>query len=385
MTVNQLSLTWDDFDKHISSTFWQLWSDKDFTDVTLTTLDDKQIRVHKVILSSASDYFRKILLKNPQHNPTIFLKDTKHHDVEMIMRFVYLGQCEVEQDHLEDFLTAGQILGIKGLLEIANSWEAEALGFMDESDELNDQETIVEVEEPIAITYKATKSKQEESINVKTSNYEESQVKRSKYDMKIKSKDNMYCCEQCGFKSPKKDKLKQHIEIKHEGLRHPCDQCAHKATRKHCLELHIKYKHLGVKRNRFQCELCGSDFVKPTDLFIHKQVKHEGKKPFSCDECDYKTKSRRGMYTHIQSVHKGVFFNCNICSHKAKSPHGLVIHKSALHEGIRFECDQCSYSGSQKGSLKLHKKSQHREVKMKQFETMKLAVINEMIQKTGKP
>ena len=92
-----------------------MWSDQDFTDVTLTTLDDKQIRVHKVILSSSSDYFREILLKNQQHNSSIFLKDTKHHDAEMIMRFVYLGQCELDQDRLDDFLTAGQILRIKGL------------------------------------------------------------------------------------------------------------------------------------------------------------------------------------------------------------------------------------------------------------------------------
>ena len=65
---------------------------------------------------------------------------------------------------------------------------------MDESDELSDHETIVEVEEPIAITYKATKYKEEESIKVKTSNYEENLVKRRKSDIKIKSKDTMYYC-----------------------------------------------------------------------------------------------------------------------------------------------------------------------------------------------
>ena len=62
-------IAWDDFEVHAPNTFRQLWTDQDFTDVTLPTVDDiiyyilyiiyclKQVKAHKVILSSCSTLF----------------------------------------------------------------------------------------------------------------------------------------------------------------------------------------------------------------------------------------------------------------------------------------------------------------------------------------
>ena len=66
------------FEIDIPNAFKQLWKDKDFADVTLATVDDHQIRAHKIILSSCSNFFRNILLNNPHHNPLIYLKDIRY-------------------------------------------------------------------------------------------------------------------------------------------------------------------------------------------------------------------------------------------------------------------------------------------------------------------
>ena len=66
------------FETNAFNTIKQLWKDEVFADVTLATVDNKQIRAHKVILSSNCSFFRNLLLNNPHQNPLIYQKDIKH-------------------------------------------------------------------------------------------------------------------------------------------------------------------------------------------------------------------------------------------------------------------------------------------------------------------
>ena len=66
---------WDEFESHAANTIKQLWDDKESTDVTLVTMDEQQINVHRIVLSSSSSFFKLILSKNPQKNLVIYLKD----------------------------------------------------------------------------------------------------------------------------------------------------------------------------------------------------------------------------------------------------------------------------------------------------------------------
>ena len=100
MKEEEMKFMWNDFDFNAHNTFRQLWNDKDYTDVTLATADDFQITVHKVILSSCSEFFKNILLKNPHQNPLVYLKDVKHKYLVMVMQFFYLGECNVAQEDL---------------------------------------------------------------------------------------------------------------------------------------------------------------------------------------------------------------------------------------------------------------------------------------------
>ena len=88
--------------------------------MTLVTADDRHINVHKVILSSASPFFRNILVKNVHANPLIYLKDIYFEDLNSILEFVYNGECGVANGRLENFLVPANELGITGLNQDKN-------------------------------------------------------------------------------------------------------------------------------------------------------------------------------------------------------------------------------------------------------------------------
>ena len=120
MNDNRIEMQWDHFETNAPNTFRKLWNDQNFADVTLATADNQQIRAHKVILSSCSEFFRNIFLKNPHPNPLLYLKGVRYKELAMVMEFIYLGQCEVGKYELQDFLTTGNDLEVGGLIEYFN-------------------------------------------------------------------------------------------------------------------------------------------------------------------------------------------------------------------------------------------------------------------------
>ena len=93
-----LDLHCNDYKENATNAFKSCYQDQDFTDVTLATADDKQIKAHKIILSSCSQFFKNILLKNSHSNPLIYLKDMKFVHIKNVMELIYLGVCYVGQD-----------------------------------------------------------------------------------------------------------------------------------------------------------------------------------------------------------------------------------------------------------------------------------------------
>ena len=110
----KLGLSRGDFNNHSVETFQNLFECQNFTDVTLVCEDQRQIKSHKVILSAGSQFFNEILLRNPHPNPLIFLK-VKYNYLHSLVRFIYTGECEVEQHDIEAFLVTAKDLKIEGL------------------------------------------------------------------------------------------------------------------------------------------------------------------------------------------------------------------------------------------------------------------------------
>jgi hypothetical protein len=117
MTNERMNILHKEFGEFTGSTFNILYSDQEFTDVTLVCDEDKQVKAHKVILSSSSKLFRRILLRNPHQHPLIYLKGVDYENLQLILQFMYLGQLEVEQDYLPIFIEAAKELEVNGLTD----------------------------------------------------------------------------------------------------------------------------------------------------------------------------------------------------------------------------------------------------------------------------
>ena len=71
--------------------------------------------VHKLVLSSCSDYFFKILQNVDCPKPVVVLNDIIPENFEALLSYMYLGEVNVLQDNLQSLLKASEQLGIKGL------------------------------------------------------------------------------------------------------------------------------------------------------------------------------------------------------------------------------------------------------------------------------
>ena len=119
MAEQRLGLVHENFAAQAGATLSSLFEDTTFTDVTLVAEDHRQIQVHKVVLSSGSGFFRQILLHNPHPKPLIYLKQ-KFEDLQAIVRFIYMGRCDVDHGNIEVFLNIAKDLDVVWLSQREN-------------------------------------------------------------------------------------------------------------------------------------------------------------------------------------------------------------------------------------------------------------------------
>ena len=114
----KLCLQWNDFQSNIKSVFGELRKDQDFADVTLACEDGQQILAHKVILASSSPFFMDILRRNKHPHPLVYMRGIKSNDLLAIVDFLYFGEANVFQEHLDAFLALTK--GLEGPTEEDN-------------------------------------------------------------------------------------------------------------------------------------------------------------------------------------------------------------------------------------------------------------------------
>jgi len=126
MVEDNFILRWELHEKARTLALESLWKNSDYLDVTIAC-DDDQIDAHKVILSAASPFFRKILKRNPHSHPLLYLKGTRKKDIEALIEFIYSGETEVVHDELEEFMALANSLEIQGLAGEASGIDEENL------------------------------------------------------------------------------------------------------------------------------------------------------------------------------------------------------------------------------------------------------------------
>jgi len=109
-----LSLKWNNH----KTTFFHVLSNirkkEAYCDATLAC-DGRFYPVHKLILSTCSDYFEQMFEKTKDKQPVIVLKDIRHEDLEALLNYMYLGEVNVLQNDLSGLIKSAECLRIKGL------------------------------------------------------------------------------------------------------------------------------------------------------------------------------------------------------------------------------------------------------------------------------
>ena len=194
-----------------------------------------------------------------------------------------------------------------------------------------------------------------------------------------------YECEECDYKTAKKELMRQHKLVKHSRTANKCSACSYTHYYKAQVRKHFNRAHLNIKRNydtkscfvmdcknaeKEQCEKMGHNriFCEQCDHFTltrrsmkhHIQTKHEGL-IFKCHQCNFVSTTKRTLTSHINTKHEGLMLNCHQCNFISTTKRTLSSHISFAHDGEVFSCEQCSHFFRSKKALKLHLKIHSRK------------------------
>ena len=258
----QFCLKWNDFQKNVSSSFKEIR--KEFCDVTLVSEDYTKIEAHKVILAASSSFFRGLLNQSKHPHPLLYLRGVKGCHLSSVLDFMYLGEVEISQEELNNFLKVAEELELKGLTE----------GVEDE--EYSTKESIYNKKGETgakSVWQNQTITSQHQDLDheliqnkINTNSVHKSEIDQGTelvqfkaQDMKtftnyeqldetINSKmhkdDGVWKCTECDMIQKYESKMKDHIEGKHiDGVSHSCDQCGKLFRSRNSLKNHKSVNH----------------------------------------------------------------------------------------------------------------------------------------------
>ena len=353
----KITLSWTDFTINVPETFRNIWRNNDFIDVTLVTSDQKHLQAHKLVLGAASQFFRDALLGNPHTHPLIYLKDVTSIDLELILQFIYIGECQVPHESVERFLTVGRQLLVRGLVGEAREgrevvWQSDAniinqaclkqesqISNLDgQTNENRSEENVdniglvgeanedIEADEAFfeLTNFKREADKKQFTVQIRENNL--TAKKDSSIDASLIKTQDKVICKECGKRITNNllplHMIKHSGKIKKIGKIFSCNECGSTCQSRSMLQIHIGAKHLNIK---YQCDQC--DFISRYnhDLRRHKDIKHNGKK-YNCVKCDHQVLTKKALKVHQIRRHEEIqehgTCNCKKCK-QAKHNSGL--------------------------------------------------------------
>lgn len=117
MEAQQFHLKWNNHSLNTLSSFQHLLDSNTLVDVTLTSSNGKNMSAHRIVLAACSEYFYRLFKTLPEKHPVIVFKDASEEILKDLLLFIYRGEVEVQETHLNDFLKFADTLQVKGLTQ----------------------------------------------------------------------------------------------------------------------------------------------------------------------------------------------------------------------------------------------------------------------------
>merc|ERR1712129_8551 len=195
---------------------------------TLVCDEEKQVKAHKVILSSSSEVFRKILITNPHRHPLLYLKGISYKDLQAAVKFLYFGEAEIAQDDLQTFLATAKELKIEGLMdnESKNSIRdhASETYHINYETKYESNHSVVDIDK--FDNYQVTLTSSEPFENDFSTN-------------SVNDKVGHFFCNECEKTFTQPGTLNRHKKTVHGGVRYSCEQCEKEFSQSGDLSKHI--------------------------------------------------------------------------------------------------------------------------------------------------
>ena len=345
MEGDKFILLWNDFEFNASSSYRKLINDKHFVDVTLVCDDNRQVKAHKVVLSSSSPVLEQILIANPHKHPLIYLHKVKYSCLQSLMKYIYLGQTEVAEAELKDFMRIAEELQINGLK-----------GKLDKNIEDEHDGTIQErSEECTLITPLSTSLTESDLISTESELEALDQHKyvNSEERLEAKNDENGLQCDQCLKFFNNLRNLQHHTTSKHLGIRYPCDNCEYKGTTKSNLKRHMQRCFERFRNFQERSKECSMKHPPLTSVIQSDLISTELELE-ALDQNNFTDSEER-----LEAKNDQNRFQCNQCFKQFSNLGQMQQHTTSAHLGITHPCDNCEYKGTTKSNLERHIQKVH--------------------------
>lgn len=283
----QFSLRWNNYVSHVTEAFNVLRFENDLVDVTLCC-DGGKIKAHRMLLSACSSYFKQIFKENPCQHPVIIFRNFKFEDLNAIINFMYHGEVNIFQEHLESFLITAELLEVKGLTDNVEDESSKNQLRISDNTSLDLSSKAARFTEDIVPVLS------DEPINLATmQNVREEYIPQSTLIKSVPEQENGNIIE---IQQPEISKSEENIKSK-------------AATSSEDMQVDTQsVEDLSEKNNseselaKFRCQLCPKGFKHPTSLTLHKDS-HAGKT--QCPVCHRSFSRSYDMRSHLQRIHQG--------------------------------------------------------------------------------
>jgi len=283
MDPENFDLTRNDFELCAKNAFRSLFSNQEFSDVTLSCAGNKHIKTHKVVLSACSPFFREILLQNPNPSPLIYLKGIDFQDLEAIVKYMYLGHTSVAESKLESFLASSQELQVEGLL-LGNDEEkpkASRSSFQQPDDRQRDTTVHNSGYTDVGVI------NDENQTSFEQSTYD---LSRTKDYFTPRLGSDKFKCEQCDFETLYRKNLKRHADRVHEV--------------RVISKVHAEVKPEPIRENIVSIKKAiASNFNNQSFEHTATNPRKANEEIFQCDSCEFISKHKWNMKRHKENVH----------------------------------------------------------------------------------
>ena len=223
--MEKFCLKWNDFQLNVSKSFSTLRKEQDFNDVTLVSDDGEVLLGHKVVLSSSSEFFKRILRKADHAKPMIYLNGVGFKELSQILDYIYDGEVQLFQEEVGNFFSTAQKLKIDGLIGGEARGNEQKFKSVEPFENMEEGE-IEEVNTEMSI-------KRENKISNER-NYEKTvalantttleETKKVVDEMIVRDGDS-WLCKTCNKTTKSNSQIRKHAERHIEGLYFPCLIC----------------------------------------------------------------------------------------------------------------------------------------------------------------